>query len=162
MVAPLVVMGLLWERFDFSNNLIVRGRSLSLYAGPLRWQVHSTNLLAGLLFLAVGAFVIVSTFLGGLEASQEQTRLGEYLRSGADAVIRATSGVPDAVFALLLGLSLVLLIKRGFRKPARSAVKPADRQIRAPVEIESRERDHASEVIKPGAALAGMEGQDGG
>ncbi len=122
MVSPLVVIALLWERFNLSGSLLIRGRPLRLGLGPWRWRVHSTNLLAGLLFLAVGAFVIATAFSGGFEATEGQSRLGEYLRSGADAIIQATKGVPDIWFTLLLLVVLFYLSARAFRLPVRAVV----------------------------------------
>jgi len=114
MVSPLVVIALLWERYNLSGSLLVRGRPLSLGFGRRRWRVHSTNLLAGLLFLGVGAFVIVSAFSGGFEATEGQNRLGEFLRSAADSVIGATGGVPDIWFTLLLATAALYLFVRAF------------------------------------------------
>ncbi|MBA4180587.1 MAG: cytochrome C biogenesis protein [Anaerolinea sp.] len=114
MVTPLVVIALLWEKFNLSNNVIVRGRPVSLGFGDLRWRIHSTNLLAGVLFLAVGVFVIASTFAGGLEPSQTQTQLSEYLRSAAQKIVDATSGGPDVVFSIVLAGLVLYLIARAF------------------------------------------------
>jgi len=115
MVSPLVVIALLWERFNLSGSILVRGRPVSLGFGRWRWRVHSTNLVAGLLFLSVGAFVIVAAFSGGFQATEGQSRLGEYLRSAADSVIQATKGVPDIWFALLLAATILYLFGRAFR-----------------------------------------------
>ena len=114
MVSPLVVIALLWEKFNLSNNVIIRGRPVTLGFGDLSWRIHSTNLFAGVLFLAVGVFVIASTFTGGLEASQTQTQLGEYLRSAAEAIINATVWVPDIVFSIVLAGLVLYLIARAF------------------------------------------------
>ena len=123
MVSPLVVMALLWERFNFSSNIIVRGRPLTLRLGGLNWRIHSTNLLAGVLFLAVGGFVIVSTFMGGLGASQTQTQLGEYLRTAADYIIRGTSGAPNILFSVMLVAALGYLCARAFRWNVSSVLR---------------------------------------
>jgi hypothetical protein len=114
MVSPLVVIALLWERYNLSGSLLVRGRPLSLGFGRWRWRLHSTNLLAGLLFLGVGTFVIVSAFSGGFTATEGQNRLGEFLRSAANAVIEATRGLPDIWFTLLLAAAAFYLIVRAF------------------------------------------------
>ena len=114
MVSPLVLIALLWERFDLSGSLLVRGRAVGLGFGRLRWRVHSTNLLAGLLFLGVGAFVIATAFSGGFQATEGQNQMGEYLRSAADAIIQATKGMPDIWFTLLLAAAILYLGARAF------------------------------------------------
>ena len=115
MVSPLVLIALLWERFNLSGSVLVRGRPVSLGFSRWRWRVHSTNLLAGLLFLGVGAFVIGSAFSGGLEATEGQNRLGEYLRSASDSIIDATKGIPDIWFTVLLTAITLYLFARAFR-----------------------------------------------
>jgi cytochrome c biogenesis protein CcdA len=50
MAAPLFVLAALWDRFDLGRRSWLRGRMLHL--GPVR--VHSTSLVSGLLFVAIG------------------------------------------------------------------------------------------------------------
>lgn len=128
MVSPLVVIAVLWEKFDLSNSLLVRGRPVSLGFDRLRWRIHSTNLVAGVLFVAIGLFVIVGTFLGGLETSQTQTQLGEYLRSVTEPIIRAMEGAPSVAFGLLLAGISLLLIARAFGWRPHGLPWPIDRK----------------------------------
>ena len=114
MVSPLVLIALLWERYNLSGSLLVRGRPLGLGLGRWRWRIHSTNLLAGLLFLGVGTFIIVSAFSGGFTATEGQNRLGEFLRSAANSVIETTRGLPDIWFTLLLAAASFYLFVRAF------------------------------------------------
>jgi cytochrome c biogenesis protein CcdA len=53
--APLFVIAWLWDRYNLGRRPWLRGRPLSL--GPL--TIHSTNLVAGLLFIALGVSFIV-------------------------------------------------------------------------------------------------------
>jgi cytochrome c biogenesis protein CcdA len=63
MAAPLFIMALLWDRLDLGRRRWLRGREISL--GALRW--HTTNLLSGLMFVAIGVLFIVSEGTSGLE-----------------------------------------------------------------------------------------------
>ncbi|OGO51558.1 MAG: hypothetical protein A2148_01405 [Chloroflexi bacterium RBG_16_68_14] len=117
MVSPLVLIALLWERFNLSQSLLVRGRAFSLGFGGWRWRLHSTNLLTGVLFIGVGAFVITTAFTGDLVGTEGQNRLSEPLRSAADAIIQATKGVPDIWFTFLLVAVATYLFARAFRLP---------------------------------------------
>lgn len=54
MAAPLFVLALLWDRFDLGSRSWLRGRLLHL--GPL--HVHSTSLLSGVLFVAIGVLFL--------------------------------------------------------------------------------------------------------
>lgn len=50
MAAPLLVLAVLWDRFDLGSRRWLRGRTLPL--GPVR--LHTTSLVAGVLFISVG------------------------------------------------------------------------------------------------------------
>jgi cytochrome c biogenesis protein CcdA len=54
MVAPLFVLAYLWDRFGLARRSWVRGRVLRL--GPLR--THTTSLVAGVLFVAIGVLFL--------------------------------------------------------------------------------------------------------
>jgi cytochrome c biogenesis protein CcdA len=56
MAAPLFIMALLWDHLDLGRRSWLRGREVSL--GALR--LHTTNLLSGLMFVAIGVLFVVS------------------------------------------------------------------------------------------------------
>ncbi len=58
MVAPLFVISLLWEHYDWKSSRLFRPRSLTWHLGPLRRTLSVTNLLSGLLLLLMGAAMI--------------------------------------------------------------------------------------------------------
>ncbi|MFI8323734.1 cytochrome c biogenesis CcdA family protein [Streptomyces sp. NPDC085529] len=65
MAVPLFVLALLWERYDLGRRRWLRGRPLR--AG--RFEVHSTSLVSGLFFVALGTLFLVfdgTTALPGL------------------------------------------------------------------------------------------------
>src|ERR671913_624434 len=97
MAAPLFLMALLWDRFDLGHRRWLRGREVSL--SGLRF--HTTNLVSGLMFVALGVLFIVfegTSALEGLYASRGATDL-------AFAVERWVSGVAESV-----PLSLALVV----------------------------------------------------
>ena len=103
MVAPLMVLAYFWERLQLANHPIVRGRHLTLRFGPIDQTLHSTNLLAGVMFLAMGALIIVLAFTGeATGASDAQVRFSAELTRIADRMVSLVGGVPDFVFAALL------------------------------------------------------------
>ena len=63
MAAPLFLMALLWDRLDLGHRRWLRGREVSL--GPLRF--HTTNLISGLMFVAIGVLFIAFEGTSGLE-----------------------------------------------------------------------------------------------
>ncbi|MCO8126864.1 cytochrome c biogenesis CcdA family protein [Acidimicrobiia bacterium EGI L10123] len=62
MAAPLFVLAALWDRFDLGRRQWLRGRPLRL--GPVR--THTTSLLSGALFVAIGALFLSSEGMVGL------------------------------------------------------------------------------------------------
>jgi cytochrome c biogenesis protein CcdA len=119
MAAPLFLMALLWDRLDLGHRRWLRGREISL--GGFRF--HTTNLVSGLLFVAIGVLFIVfegTSALEGLYASGGATDL-------AFAVERWVSGVSErlpvsvalAVLAVLFaGFILYRLSRRRKKSPA--------------------------------------------
>lgn len=119
MAAPLFLMALLWDRFDLGHRRWLRGREVSL--GRLRF--HTTNLVSGLMFVALGALFIAyegTSALEGLYAAGGATDL-------AFAVERWVSGVAESVpLSVALALSAVVLVavllyrrsRRGRKDPA--------------------------------------------
>src|SRR3990170_731153 len=57
MVFPLFVMAYFWDSFEWSKSALVRGKILPLKVLGKEYTVHSTNLIAGIMFLLIGIFV---------------------------------------------------------------------------------------------------------
>lgn len=100
MAMPLFVLALLWERLDLGRRRWLRGRELSL--GPLR--VHTTNLLSGLMFIALGTVFIVYEGTSSLTGFY-QSRGASDLAFAAEAWIgRIVAIVPSWAFIVALAL----------------------------------------------------------
>lgn len=113
MAAPLFLMALLWDRFDLGHRRWLRGREVSL--GWLRF--HTTNLVSGLMFVAIGVLFIVfegTSALEGLYASRGATDLAF---AAERWVSEAAESVPLslALAAVAAGLAGVLLYRRARR-----------------------------------------------
>lgn len=135
-VAPLFVLAALWDRAQIGRRRWLRGWGLQL--GPL--SVHSTNLVAGTVFILLGVSFIAlqgTTSLAGLYEGWGFTELS----FDADSWVKdATSWIPDAVvfalaFSVTVGLAAGLLWRRsqtraGQRRfpasPAHQAVSERD------------------------------------
>ena len=123
MVFPLFIMAYFWDQFEWSKSPLVRGKLLhfKLFGGDR--HIHTTNLIAGIMFLLIGVFVI---YLGvtGTEASAPawQRWLSSYVAAGIEKVAAWSKGLPDFIFFILLVLVAGLFIYRGFfskNKPLR-------------------------------------------
>ena len=120
MAAPLFLMALLWERLDLGHRRWLRGREVSL--GGLR--LHTTNLVSGLMFVAIGVLFVAfegTSGLEGLYAAGGATDLAFSVQRSAGAVSgNASSSVALAVLGLLLaGFLLYRLSRRPKKKPTR-------------------------------------------
>ncbi|WP_019887606.1 cytochrome c biogenesis CcdA family protein [Streptomyces purpureus] len=113
MAVPLFLLALLWERYDLGRRRWLRGRAVRLG----RFELHTTSLLSGLFFLALGTLFLVfdgTTALPGLLSVDDSF-----------AVEQRVSGLGRAVpdWALLMAVvavvSLVLGV-RGWRRRERA------------------------------------------
>ena len=64
MVFPLFVIALLWDRFDWGDSRLLKGKRFSFPAFGRRLVLHSTALASGLILIAMGVVVVVIAFRG--------------------------------------------------------------------------------------------------
>jgi cytochrome c biogenesis protein CcdA len=121
MATPLFLMALLWERLDLGHRRWLRGREISL--GTLR--LHTTNLLSGLLFVAVGILFIVFEGTSGLEGLYASGGATDLAFSVERWVETLSEGIPASVALAVLGLLFGLLVYRLALR--RRKKKPAER-----------------------------------
>jgi cytochrome c biogenesis protein CcdA len=119
MAAPLFIMALLWDRLDLGRRRWLRGREISL--GAIR--LHTSSLLSGLMFVAIGVLFIFSEGTSGLEgfyASGGATDLAFSVERWAGSFGEGT--LVSVVFAslglLFAGLLVYRLARRRKKKPA--------------------------------------------
>lgn len=108
MAVPLFVLALLWERYDLGRRRWLRGRPLRV--GPL--TLHSTSVLSGLFFIALGTLFLVfdgTTALPGLLSVEESFAVEE-------RVAELGRSVPDwALLVAVVAVVAVVLAVRGRR-----------------------------------------------
>lgn len=120
MAAPLLVLAALWDRFDLGSRQWLRGRTLSL--GPVR--LHTTSLLAGLLFVAVGVVFLRYDGTAGLTGSLGLGDLTDLEYSAQRAVTEWAAHVPGWVLPLVVAL-LALIVAWRRRRPV---TEPPERE----------------------------------
>src|SRR5215218_8675405 len=120
MAAPLFLMALLWDRLDLGHRRWLRGTEVPLG----RFRFHTTNLVSGLMFVAIGILFIAfegTSALEGLYASGGATDL-------AFAVERWVSGVSESV-PISVALAVLAVLFAGFllyRLARRRKKRPAE------------------------------------
>lgn len=103
MAAPLFVLAALWDRFDLGRRRWLRGRTLTW--GRLR--VHTTSMVAGLLFIAVGVVFLRYDGTAGLTGSLGMGDLTDVEYSAQQAVTEWAAHVP--AWLPLLAVVLIAL-----------------------------------------------------
>ncbi|MET9506942.1 cytochrome c biogenesis CcdA family protein [Streptomyces flavidovirens] len=114
MAVPLFVLALLWERFELGRRQWLRGRAFKVG----RFELHTTSLLSGLFFVALGALFLVfdgTTALPGLLDVDDSFAVEQWVSGLGESV-------PDAV--LLTGVVAVVGVALALRARRRKA--PAD------------------------------------
>ncbi|MFF9849029.1 cytochrome c biogenesis CcdA family protein [Streptomyces litmocidini] len=104
MAVPLFVLALLWDRYELGRRRWLRGRPLRVG----RFEAHSTSLLSGLFFLALGALFLVFDGTTGLsgplsvdESFAVEERVASLGRSVPDwALLVAVVAAVAAAFAV--------------------------------------------------------------
>ncbi|MFE2553261.1 cytochrome c biogenesis CcdA family protein [Streptomyces sp. NPDC059355] len=85
MAVPLFLLALLWERFDLGRRRWLRGRAVRVG----RFELHTTSLLSGLFFIALGALFLAydgASALPGLLDVDDSYAVEQRVRTFADAV----------------------------------------------------------------------------
>lgn len=118
MVFPLFAIALLGDRFGWSTSRIIRGTTVNLGLGGRRVAIHSTNLVGGLLFVAMGVFVLVLAVTGNeFLAVPGQAELGASLQVLGDRVIGLLNGIPNLVILAVLVALAAFLWRKARRSP---------------------------------------------
>lgn len=119
MAMPLFALAAVWDRFDLGHRRWLRGRVLTVG----RVELHTTSLLSGLFFVAVGVLFLVSDGTSALAGAV-----------GADTgvawesqVLRLTDAVPATTLLLLACGAALLVLSWRLLRPRTPAprVKPA-------------------------------------
>ncbi|MGK5552214.1 cytochrome c biogenesis CcdA family protein [Actinomadura kijaniata] len=119
MALPLFALALLWDRFDLGRRRWLRGRAVTV--GRLR--LHTTSLLSGLMFVALGVLFLATEGTAGLPSP-----IGADREAGLERWARGVGGaVPDVAFVLALAA-----VGGGVRLARRRSGRPGGRG-RAPV-----------------------------
>lgn len=112
MVAPLMLLSLLWERSDRARR-ILHGRQVRL---PLLGVTRSLGMtLSALLLVAMGVLTIMLAISGPAPTTGWRLTVAADLQHLADTLTDALSWLPGWVFALALTAAAVLIARRVWR-----------------------------------------------
>ena len=111
MAAPLFLLAALWDRLGAERRTWVRGRPLRL--GPVR--THTTSLLAGLLFIAIGALFLRYDGTAGITGVLGLGDTTDLEVTAQAAITRWFGGIPVPVIAAGVALVAVVVALRRTR-----------------------------------------------
>lgn len=145
MVVPLFVIALLWDRYDWGNSAIIRGRTLSFRALDRNFNVHTTALASGILLMAMGILVVVLAFSGtAMTSSGWQARFGAEIQHYADVVLSWLDAIPGWLTALGVFAALAFILRIALRQHLDTvAASPVDDGDLALTALEPSDADHA-------------------
>jgi cytochrome c-type biogenesis protein len=118
MVAPLLLISLLWERYDWRSSRLFRPRSFTWRIGPMQRTLSASGLATGVLLGLMGIGAIWIGLKGEAMpaptgwAATVAVRLQQYGRFVTDSL----AGVPNWVAGAALVLILALLIMYALRR----------------------------------------------
>ena len=118
MVAPLFLISLLWEKYDWRASRLFRPRSFTWRVGGFQRTITGTNLASGLLLLLIGAGMIwLGVTSDGMAASSGwQAELFVQLQGYAKVLIEALDWLPGWAVAVVLIAASAFLGVRAVRQ----------------------------------------------
>jgi cytochrome c-type biogenesis protein len=130
MVAPLLLISMLWEHFEWKSSRLFQPRTLVFHLGSFKHQLLVTNLVSGLLLLLLGiAMIWVGFTTPAMSALRGwQATFFVWLQHSGNVLTIALLWIPNWVIAALI-LSLLLFL-------AWHALRPT-------LALDQRERDGA-------------------
>jgi cytochrome c-type biogenesis protein len=132
MVFPLLVVALVWDKYAMSGENPLRGRVLHLRYFGREFFVHSSKLIAGIMFVVMGAVTIGLGLSGTMIPTPGSALVGVMQAQLARTVVRffATADPAATITTTLTGgallvVSAILVRKHMKDSPARTAASPS-------------------------------------
>lgn len=114
MAFPLFLLALLWERLQLGKRVWLRGREVAI--GRLR--LHTTNIVSGLVFVALGVMFVLTegtASLGGLTDVDSQFAVQAWLQQTIAGVSNTVVVLASALVALAVVLGKIARLRRAER-----------------------------------------------
>lgn len=110
MVFPLFLIALLWDRFNWGESRLLKGKRFSLSVFGRRRVLHSTALASGLILIAMGVVVIVIAFQGNaMPSSGWQVSLSAHVQHYAHVLKVWAGTLPGWITGIGIFAALVAL-----------------------------------------------------
>lgn len=118
MVAPLFIIALLWEAYDWRSSRLFRPRLFAVRRAGRTMTITGSQLASGALLLVMGG----ATIWAGLTrqamepGARWQSELSVTIQGWGDALVRPTLHIPNFVFGVVILAAFLLLLRRAARQ----------------------------------------------
>lgn len=127
MVFPLFVIALLWDRFDWGESRLLKGKRFSIALFGRRLALHSTALASGLVLIAMGVVVIVIAFRGNaMPSSGWQLSLSAHVQHYAHLLTVWAGTLPGWLTGIAIFTALAALAWKAFGQSGSSRSDESD------------------------------------
>lgn len=116
MALPLFVLAWFWDRFHLGQRSWIRGKALRLG----RFEVHTTSLVSGLLFIVIGALFLRYDGTAGLTGSLGLADTTGAEASAQESISQLTGSIPTWVFPLAIAFAAAGVAVFRFRQQLTS------------------------------------------
>jgi len=125
MVLPLFLIAAAWDRYDWGERALLRGRTFHFRLLGRPRSVHSTNLIGGLLLIVMGVLTAVFAFTGpDMPRRGWQVELTSRLQHWGKVAVSGVDALPGWVSAIVVFAVLGLLVRIGVRQYLDGAAEP--------------------------------------
>ena len=123
MVFPLFLAAYFYDRFKLEKSKLIQGKIWELKIGAKNLFIHSTNLIAGLIFMVMGVILIYLAKSGNPYWSPEwQVKIGEALNRFSNSALGGLMEIPNFIWGILILGIFSYFIYRS-RKNAKSEIE---------------------------------------
>lgn len=118
MVAPLLIISLLWDHFDWKSSPLFRRRSVTWRLGRFTRTISGTALASGILLALMGGWALVVSTQGGMQSSSTgwQGRLLLWLQRQGRSASDILDNFPGWTIAVALITIIALLARLAARQ----------------------------------------------
>ena len=151
MVAPLMVIALLWDRFDWKSSRLFRPRHVTWRLGRFSRTISGTALASGVLLALMGVWTLFAAAQGGMRSASSgwQGRMLLWLqergRSVSDVLVKLPGWtVAGALVAIVGGLVWLAARQVGWLTPSRQSAESTEIESTDDEDVDSEhEKEHA-------------------
>lgn len=115
MAAPLFVLALVWERLGMSGSRFLRGQEFRVFG----FTFHTTNVVSGLIFIALGVAFIAYEGTSALGGFYEVFRTEDLALSAQERLTDALGFVPSWVVIVAVALVAAAFLIRNYLRSER-------------------------------------------